>query len=82
MLLRGIYHSKPGLIFPKGVWWAFFGRGLYVMKGSFVLWNGFGLTVKTALNSMIKAWKSLTQLTLTVHGLIFGGAYYQKDICV
>ena len=52
-----------------------FAEGL-VIGGNSLLQSRFGLIIKTALNTMIK------QLILIVHGLIFGRAYYQKDICV
>ena len=46
-----------------------------------MLQNELDLTIKTE-NREITVTKSLKQLPLTVHGLIFGRAYYRKDICV
>ena len=41
------------------------------------LWeNRLELTVKTAENTKITAKNSFKQISLTVHGLIFGRAYY------
>ena len=51
------------------------------MEKNFAFQNGFGLSIKTAKSTKI-AKHSSKQLTLTVHGLIFGRAHYWKDICV
>ena len=51
---------------------AYFWRGL-LLEGVFAFQNGFiGLDNKNGLK----------QLALTTHGLIFGRAYYRKDIFV
>ena len=50
-----------------------------IIGGNLVFQNGLDLTIKTAKNTEDN---SLKQLTLTVHGIIFGRAYYQKDIYI
>ena len=65
-----IYNTviSPGLIFvQKAVLLGLFSEGLVIGR-NFAFYNGSGLTIK--------------QLALTVHGLIFGRAYYRKDFCV
>ena len=54
-------------------------RGL-VFGGNFAFQNGLGLTIKQL--KMLTKDNSLKPLTLTVHGLRFGRAYYWKDISV
>ena len=59
----------------------FRGRAYYWKE--FCVSNCAGVDNRNSLkhkdNSLVKEVK---QLTLTVHGLIFGRAYYRKDICV
>ena len=68
-----IYHRKipiiiPGLIFvQKAVLLGLF-SGELIIERNFAFQNGLGLTTK--------------QLALTVHGLVFGRAYYRKDFCI
>ena len=50
------------------------------MKGIFAFQNGLDLTIKTSQITKVTASNSLKQLTLTVNGLIFGGAYYNIGI--
>ena len=59
-----------------------FSEGLVIGR-NFAFQNGFGLSIKTANNTKIEP-KTLgsKQLTVTVHGLIFGRVYYRKDISV
>ena len=51
-------------------------------------WNEFcvskwvALDNKNSLKRYENSLNSLKQPALTVHGLIFGRAYYQKDFCV
>ena len=52
------------------------------MERNFAFQNGFGLSIKIAKSTKITAKNSSKQLTVTVHGLIFGRAHYWKDICV
>ena len=47
------------------------GGGGLVIGGNFAVENALDLSIKTG--------NSLKQLSLTVHGLIFERAYYQKD---
>ena len=67
------FHNKPwAYICSKGCFAGLIFGGAYVRKGLFIggnfaFQNGLGLTIK--------------QLALTVHGLIFGRAYYRKDFC-
>ena len=67
---------------PKGLWWAYFRgslfrRGLSLEGISVAFKNGLGLKMKAANNTKITAQNSLKQLTLKLHGLIFGRAYYR-----
>ena len=76
-LINREYRKIPiisrGLIFvQKAVLLAYFRARLFseglLIRRNFAFQNGLGLTIK--------------QLALTVHGLIFGRAYYRKDFCV
>ena len=60
---------SPGLIFVQiaVLLGLFSGQGLVIGR-NFAFQNGLSLTIE--------------QLALTVHGLIFGRAYYRKDFCV
>ena len=54
-----------------------------ILERNFAFQNGFGLSIKTTKNTNITALNSSKQLTVTVHGLMFGRANYRKDIiCV
>ena len=71
---RKIPIISPGLIFvQKAVLLGFIFGGAYFQRG--LLLEGI-LHFKKGLSLTIK------QLALTVHGLIFGRAYYWKDFCV
>ena len=81
-MYRKIPIISPGLTFAQKAFFAglifggaYFRRGL-LMEGICVSNNGLGLTIKTAEQHHEN---SLKQLALTVHGLIFGRAYYRKD---
>ena len=70
---RKIPIISPGLIFvQKAVLLGLFSGELIfggvIIGRNFAFQNGLGLTIK--------------QLALTVHGLIFGRAYYRKEFCV
>ena len=73
MIYRKIPAISPGLIFvQKAVLLGLFSGELIsegpIIGRNFAFQNGLGLTTK--------------QLAVTVHGLIFGRAYYRKDFCV
>ena len=51
------------------------------MGRNFAFQKGHGLSKPTE-NTKITALNSSKQLTVTVHGLIFGRVYYWKDISV
>ena len=51
------------------------------MRGDFAFQYALGLTIKTTKNTKMTTLTSVKQLTLTDLGLIFGRAYYRKDIC-
>ena len=73
MLYHKILIISPGLIFFQKAFLlglfsgSLFSQGLIIGR-HFAFQNGLGLTIK--------------QLALTVHGHIFGRAYYQRDFCV
>ena len=81
---RKITTISPGLIFVQKV----FLVGLFsreVIFGGASYWRGFCVSKWIGLankNSLKHYENSLKQLTLTVHGLIFGRAYHRKDICI
>ena len=66
--------------------WAYFRGSLFseglIIGMNFAFQNWSGLTIKTAQNTKKTALNSFKQLTLTVHGLMFRRAHYQKDFCV
>ena len=73
MLYHKIPIISPGLIFFQKVFcWAYFRESLFsqglIIGRHFAFQNGLGLTIKP--------------LALTVHGHIFGRAYYRRDFCV
>ena len=77
---------SPGLIFVQEAFLLGLFSGELIFGGAyywkaFAFQNGLRLTIKTAENT--KKY-SLKQLIVTVHGhiLIFGRAYYRKEICV
>ena len=59
-------------LFRRLFCWAYFRGSLFlevlIIGRNFAFQNGLGLTIK--------------QLALTVHGLMFGRAYYRKDFCI
>ena len=88
---RKILIISPGLmlkiLFKRLFCWTYFWVRLFleglVIGRNFVFQNGFGLPIKTAKKKpKITAQNSSRQPTKTVHGLIFGRAYYRKDICI
>ena len=73
VLYRKIPIISPGLIFVQKAFLLGLFLGELFLEGlnirrNFAFQNGLGLTIK--------------QLALTVHGPIFGRAYYQKDFCI
>ena len=50
----------------------------FIIARNFTFHSGLGLTDKNCLKHYEN---SLKQLTLTVHGLMFGTAYFPKDFC-
>ena len=52
--------------------------------GNLVFQNGLGLTIKNSLKRLRNQPKTalIKQLTITVYGFIFRGAYYWKDNCL
>ena len=59
--------------------------GELILEGAYY-WREFCISKWVGLdkkkNSLKHKNNSLKQQTVTVHGLIFGRAYYQKDICI
>ena len=82
IVYRKILIISPGLISVQKA----FLLGLFleelVIGRNFAFQNGYDLSIKTAKNIKITAYNSSKQLTVTIHGLIFGRAYYGKVICV
>ena len=75
---------SPGLIFVQKAFFAglifrgaYFRRVYYWKEFCFSKWAGLDNK-----NSLKHYENSLKQLTLTVHGPIFGRAYHRKDFCI
>ena len=83
-MYRKILTISPGLIFVQKA----FLQGLFLGELIFrwgYYWKEFRVSKQVVLdnkNSLKHSENSLKQLVLTVHGLIFGKAYYWKDFCV
>ena len=82
---RRIPIITPGLIFVRKVFFSGFISQRLIFGDAYYRSREFCASKWVWFNNK-KSFKhyytSLKQLTLTVYGLIFGRAHYQKDICV
>ena len=81
---RKIPIISPGLIFVQKAFLLGLVSGEFIFGGGYY-WMEFCVSKWVGLdnkNGLKHGDSSLKQLPLTVHGLIFGRAYYRKDICV